>query len=52
MKKKPEKVEIHILDAYGNLSRQKGIKMPKGKLLIDNPYYQKRVKIIERRPDT
>ena len=51
MKKKVEKVEIRILDAYGNLSRQKGVKMPNVKLIIDNPYYQKRVKIIERRPD-
>jgi len=50
--KKPEKVEIHILDAYGNLQKVKGIKQPKGKLLIDNPFYQKHIKIIEKRPDT
>jgi len=50
--KKKEIVKLHIIDAYGNMIKVKGIKQPKGKLLIDNPYYQKRVKSIELRPDT
>jgi hypothetical protein len=45
-------VIIHPLDAYGNLIKVKGLKQPNGKLSIDNPYHKKRIKIIERRPDT
>ncbi len=52
MKKKKEFVRIHIIDSYGNMIKTKGLKMPEGKLLIDNPHYQKRPRIIERQPDT
>ena len=45
-------VIIHLLDAYGNLIKVKGLKQRNGKLSIDNPYHKKRIKIIERRPDT
>jgi len=50
--KKKEIVELNIVDMYGNLTKVKGIKQIKGKLLIPNPYHQKRIKIIERKPDT
>ena len=50
--KKKQFVSLHVLDDYGNMTKCKGLKMPNGKLLIDNPYYKKRPKIIERRPDT
>ena len=50
--KKKEIVELNIIDAYGNLTKVKGIKQPNQKLLIPNPYYQKRIKQIERKPDT
>ena len=43
---------IHILDAYGNLIKIKALKQPNGKLLIKNPYHTKRIKTIERCPDT
>lgn len=50
--KKKETVELNIIDMYGNLTKVKGIKQQKGKLLIPNPYHQKRIKTIERKPDT
>jgi len=50
--KKKQKQEIHILNPAGNLEKVSGIKMANGKLLIDNPFYTKRIPIIERRPDT
>jgi len=55
-KEKPDKqkqkkeiiVEMHIIDAGGQVKPCKGIKKPNGKLLIDNPYYTKRKIKIER----
>lgn len=51
MKKKVFEI-VHVIDAYGNMTKTKGLKMPNGKLLIDNPYFQKRPKIIERKPES
>ena len=50
--RKDQVLEIHILDPAGNLQKCTGIKKPNGKLLIDNPYYVKQIKRIERRWDT
>ena len=38
--KKKETVELNIIDAYGNLTKVKGIKQSGGKLLIPNPLQQ------------
>jgi len=54
-KPKPKKeviVDIHIIDAGGNVKPCKGFKRPNGKLLVDNPHYVKRKIKIEREPDT
>jgi len=41
-------VDMHIIDAGGQVKPCKGIKKPNGKLLIDNPYYTKRKIKIEK----
>ena len=38
-------VIIHLLDAYGNLIKVKGLKQPNGKLSIDNPYHKKELRL-------
>ena len=50
--KKEVVVDLHIIDAGGNVKPCKGLKRPNGKLLIDNPHYVRRVKQIERKPDS
>lgn len=50
--RKNQMLEIHILDPAGNVQKCMGMKKPGGKLLIDNPFYVKQVKRIEKRWDT
>ena len=52
MKSKRQIQEIFVVNPAGNIERTIGIKQPNGKLLIDNPFYIKKIKQIEKRPDT
>jgi|TARA_R110000824_G_scaffold35343_4_gene110975 hypothetical protein len=51
-KKKKQKVELWVMTPAGQMEKVMGIKMAEGQLLIPNPYYVKKTRIIERRPDT
>ena len=51
MKKKKEKIELWIMGING-MEKVCGIKQPKGQLLIPNPFYVPKTRIIEKRPDT
>ena len=50
--KKPQTQDINVMTREGQFKTVKGIKKPNGKLLIDNPFYQRRIKQIERKPDS
>ena len=44
--------DIHVIGPDGSVQPCKGIRKGNGKLLIDDPYYTKRVIQIERKPDS
>lgn len=44
--------DIHVIGPDGNVQPCKGIRKGNGKLLIDDPYYTRRIIQIERKPDS
>lgn len=51
-KAKQQTQEIKVMTREEAFVVMKGIKKPNGKLLIDNPFYIKKFKQIERKPDS
>ena len=51
-KVKEQTQEIKVMTREEAFVVMKGIKKPNGKLLIDNPFYIKKFKQIERKPDS
>ena len=52
MKSKQQIQEVKVMTREEAFVVMKGIKKPNGKLLIDNPFYIKKFKQIERKPDS
>ena len=51
-KPKQQIQEVKVMTRDEVFVVMKGIKKPNGKLLIDNPFYIKKFKQIERKPDS